>query len=46
WRFVKISSSNFLTITILSLYEKVKSNETLKSTLPLIIMIFIYVIEI
>ncbi|CAL1290224.1 unnamed protein product, partial [Larinioides sclopetarius] len=24
WRFVKISSSNFLTITILSLYEKVK----------------------
>ncbi|CAL1283116.1 unnamed protein product, partial [Larinioides sclopetarius] len=23
WRFVKISSSNFLTITILSLYEKV-----------------------
>ena len=26
WRFVKISSSNFLTITILSLYEKVKSS--------------------
>ncbi|CAL1294604.1 unnamed protein product, partial [Larinioides sclopetarius] len=24
WRFVKIASSNFLTITILSLYEKVK----------------------
>ncbi|CAL1266141.1 unnamed protein product, partial [Larinioides sclopetarius] len=28
WRFVKISSSNFLTITILSLYEKVKSSPT------------------
>ena len=28
WRFVKISSSNFLTITILSLYEKAKNEKT------------------
>ncbi|CAL1273476.1 unnamed protein product, partial [Larinioides sclopetarius] len=26
WRFFKISNSNFLTITILSLYEKVKTH--------------------